>query len=360
MRVRPLTLVLFLVLVLVTGYAVWWHRMATRLLTLLEHDTDLARSAGATITYQPPTLGGFPLGIAITATQVKVDKPDGLSWSADTVRASAPIWRLHDVVLTLPKGGHATLPREGARPALDATAAIAGGRVALDPATGAPRSVRVDLAHATLTAAAVPAPEGTPEGAAPPASLLPAGSYPIETFSLTVERPATPPADHTGTGLALHLDVAGMTVPPVRSLGPTLQRLILTARVQGPLPAAPTAEAVGPWSKDGGTVEVDSLKLDWGDLHMSANATLALDGALQPQGSGSAELTGLDSLVDALKDGGTLHANQAALVRAGLALLSKPSANGGAPSLKLPISMQDHKLQVGPLVVGHYPDIVWR
>ncbi|MDZ5647194.1 hypothetical protein [Nitrospirillum sp. BR 11828] len=62
MRIRPLTLVLFLVLVLVTGYAVWWHRMATRLLTLLDHSADLARTGGATITYQPPTLGGFPWG----------------------------------------------------------------------------------------------------------------------------------------------------------------------------------------------------------------------------------------------------------------------------------------------------------
>ncbi|WP_040844589.1 DUF2125 domain-containing protein, partial [Nitrospirillum viridazoti] len=124
MRVRPLTLVLFLVLVLVTGYAVWWHRMATRLLGLLEHNTELARAAGATITYQPPTLGGFPLGISITATDVKVAKPDGLSWSAETVKASAPVWRLDQVVLTLAKGGHATLPREGARPALDATATI--------------------------------------------------------------------------------------------------------------------------------------------------------------------------------------------------------------------------------------------
>ncbi|MBB6249559.1 DUF2125 domain-containing protein [Nitrospirillum iridis] len=360
MRVRPITLVLFLVLVLVTGYAVWWHRMATRLLTLLDHNTDLARAAGATITYQPPTLGGFPLGIAITANQVKVEKPNGLSWTADTVKASAPVWRLDDVVLTLAKGGHATLPHEGARPGLDATAAIAGARVALDLATGILRSMRVDLSHAVLTVAALPVPEGTAEGAPPPASLMPAGAYPLESFSITVERPATPPTDHTGTGLILHLDVAGMTVPPVRSLGPTLQRLVLAARVQGPLPAAPTVDAVTPWSKDGGTVEVDSLKLDWGDLHLVANATLALDDNLQPQGSGSAELSGLDSLVDALKDGGTLHPNQAALVRAGLALLAKPSANGGAPSLKLPITMQNHKLQIGPLAVGHYPDIVWH
>ncbi|MEE3626605.1 DUF2125 domain-containing protein [Nitrospirillum sp. BR 11752] len=360
MRIRPLTLVLFLVLVLVTGYAVWWHRMATRLLTLLDHSADLARTGGATITYQPPTLGGFPLSIAITATDVKVEKPDGLSWSADTVRASAPIWRLDDVVLTLPKGGHASLPHEGVRPALDATAAIVGGRVTLDLAAGSPRTVQVNLSHATLTAAALPAPEGDAAGAPPPASLMPAGSYPIEGLSITVERPVTPPADHTGTGLGLRLDITNMTVPPVRSLGTKLQRLVLSARVQGPLPAAPTAEAVAPWSKAGGTVELDSLKLDWGDLHLAANATLALDTSLQPQGSGTAELSGLDNLVDALQDGGSLHGNQAQWAHLGVALLAKPKADGGAPTLKLPITMQNHKLQIGPLTVGHYPDIAWR
>ncbi|MEA1650045.1 DUF2125 domain-containing protein [Nitrospirillum sp. BR 11164] len=369
MRVRPLTLVLFLVLVLVTGYAVWWHRMATRLLGLLEHNTELARAAGATITYQPPTLGGFPLGISITATDVKVAKPDGLSWLAETVKASAPIWRLDQVVLTLAKGGHASLPREGARPALDATATIAGGRVTLDLATGTPRSVQVNLNHATLVAAPLPAPEGAPAeapptdgtaAAAPPASLVPAGSYPIEDVSVTVERPVTPPTDHTGTGLALHVDITNMTVPPVRSLGTTVQRLILAARVQGPIPAAPTADAVTPWSKEGGTVEVDSLKLDWGDLHMGANATLALDANLQPQGSGTAELSGLDNLVDALHDGGSLRGNAATWAHLGVALLAKPKANGGPPTLKLPITMQDHKLQVGPLTVAHYPDISWH
>ncbi|MDE1149452.1 MAG: DUF2125 domain-containing protein [Azospirillaceae bacterium] len=363
MRIRPVTVVLFLVLVLVTGYAVWWHQMAGRLLVLLEKNAAAARGAGATVSYQPPSLGGFPLGITITADQVTVEKPGGLSWSAETVKASAPIWRLDDIALTLAKGGHAALPAEGARPALDVGAVVAGGRVALDLATGVPRSVKVDLDHATVVVTPTPTPAPTTEAAtdpnAPPpapaptpASVIPAGSYPVDSFSLELIRPAVPPADHTGTGLTLHLDVSGLTVPPVRNLGTTIRRLVVSARVQGPLPTTPTAEAVSPWSKEGGTVELDSLKLDWGDLSLAANATLALDTSLQPQGSGAVEASGLESLME--------NSNQAAMVRAGMAMLSKPNANGGPPAVHLPITLQNHKLQVGPFTVWHYPTVDWH
>ena len=52
--------------------------------------------------------------------------------------------------------------------------------------------------------------------------------------------------------------------------------------------------------------------------------------------------------------------NQATGAKIALAAMSKPGDDGGPPAAKLPITIQDGFLFVGPLKLAQMPRIVWQ
>src|SRR5436305_1452557 len=126
------------------------------------------------------------------------------------------------------------------------------------------------------------------------------------------------------TVAALAADLHDVKLPqapsPFRNL---LDELALGVTVKGSIPSGPPRQAATGWRDEGGTAEIDNLKLRWGTLAVSGSGTLALDSDLQPMGAFSGAVEGYDELMNALVAAGRMKASDARLARIGLAMLAE-------------------------------------
>ena len=85
-----------------------------------------------------------------------------------------------------------------------------------------------------------------------------------------------------------------------------------------------------------------------------------MDDALQPVGAFTAQIAGLDRLIDLLEKSGQMRRQQAAIARIALAVLTRAPANGGPPQARVPVSIQNRQLSIGPIPVLRLPVIAWN
>ena len=144
-------------------------------------------------------------------------------------------------------------------------------------------------------------------------------------------------------------------------LGRNLDQLAGQLSVRGALdPTDVSLVGLSRWRDAGGTLELADFSLVWGPLQIAGNGTLAVDDALQPIGAFTAQITGLDRLVTLLEKTGQMRPQQAAIARIALAVFTRAPANGGAPQARVPVSIQNRQLSVGPIPLIRLPVINWN
>lgn len=114
------------------------------------------------------------------------------------------------------------------------------------------------------------------------------------------------------------------------------------------------------WRDGGGTVEFASIELQWGPVQIAANGTLALDDDLQPVGAFATRIAGLEQLITAMETGGVLAPNDAAIARITLSILTRGSEDGGPDHAKIPLTLQDRILRLGPIPLVQFQPIAWE
>ncbi len=199
----------------------------------------------------------------------------------------------------------------------------------------------------------------------------------IEAGALTATLDFAPgPAAFT-----IALDASDIVYPqaPVAGLGRTTKRLTLTIEVKEDLPPEIDADAMARWRDNGGTIEVSNIDIGHGPLDLTGDGTGALDADLQPIGAFALNVRGFNEALDRLEAAGIIKRNVAALMKTVLSTL----ARGPAPEsyaepdiqadtdqdteavpdskleLKVPLSIQDGKLYIGPLAVVEMPVVRW-
>ena len=95
-------------------------------------------------------------------------------------------------------------------------------------------------------------------------------------------------------------------------------------------------------------------------MRIAGAGTLALDDALQPVGSFTAEIVGLDRLLDLLERAGQIGPQQAAIARIALAVLTRAPADGGPAQARVPVTVQDRRLSIGPVTLLRLPLVTWN
>jgi hypothetical protein len=169
-----------------------------------------------------------------------------------------------------------------------------------------------------------------------------------------------------GESLSLVLEQIDLTHVPLdpgvaRMLGRTVERLAGQIDLRGPLqPESVSAKSLARWREAGGTLEVESLTLNWGPLRIAGNGTLTVDQALQPVGAFAARISGLDTVLDLLEQRGEVRPQQAALARIALAVLTHAPENGGPPEARVPVSIQNRMLSIGPVPLIQLPAVTWN
>jgi hypothetical protein len=143
-------------------------------------------------------------------------------------------------------------------------------------------------------------------------------------------------------------------------LGTTIERSGLVGAISGPLPRRRvTARDAVHWRDSGGQVRIDRIHVQWGPVTIEADGDLTLDAALQPRGQINVRVEGYEVLLDMMEDRGLIEGRQATMMRVGLQMMAGPPDEDGLSVLRAPLTIQDRRVQVGPVTAATLPEIVW-
>lgn len=341
MRLRPIYLAIAVLLLLVLAYTGWWVSAAQQLRRTVAEMTATEEALGNSISPREPSVGGFPLRLALRLDKLEWRRPDGMALTAGGVEAWARPWNPLTIRLDIEGDARLSLPPGPSHPPAVLEAKTGEGTLLLD-SEGQPKQ-----AHLVLTDPMAEVPGIT-------------GALKASLLDLTWTLPETAPVGPGATTgrlnlLARSITLPGQVLPPLEK---QIAELALQAELRGILPPNPDIAALRGWSEAGGTVELTSARLAWGKLDLRGNATLALDTNLQPIGAGSAELSGADVLVDMLVQMQALKPEKGQAVKTALGFLSQQTPDGRR-AVRVPMTIQDRRFSIGPIKVGTVPEVKW-
>jgi hypothetical protein len=319
--------------------AIWWWVTG-------EIEKQVAANLAAPVPGWQVTAGalhrtGWPFAATVTVPGLIAVSPgsaaQSVRWQAERVAVSLEFARPRTLVLMV----------EGAQ--------------SLQLGSAAPIPVRAELMRAE-----VPLEPGVPVRAATLAvaglvAELPAGRLAIARLDTALD--SRPAAQQGETAGSLVTTARGIDLPPRLPwpLGPRIATLAWDLAISGPVPPiADSATRAEAWRDGGGAVTLRRLELAWGDVTLTGGATLALDPQLQPMGTATARLAGYDAALRALTVAGVLPPRTAVAAAAVLALMARPSPDGGPPAVEAPLSLQNRTLALGRIPLLRLPELVWR
>jgi len=311
--------------VVVAVYAGYWNYIAAQVRAGIEQWADMRRADGFEVSYGALSIGGFPFRLVAQMAAPKV--VHSWSWQGPTLVISARPWRLGRFKVKAP-GLHQV--------------SYGGGDYFIDAATfraklrfrrGAPVKIRLSVTDLVARNAADQDVAG------------------IDTAEVLIDL----------SGNALLVDADGLLAPRERipGLGRMTRHLGIEAQATGAFPDIAQAmpvngETMARWRDSGGTIEVHRLNFKHGPLTVSSDGTLALDQAMQPIGSFTIKAQGHMEALDRFRDAGLITANDHGLTRLALTALSK-----GSSGLKVPLTVQDRRVFVGPVPLAKLPLVSW-
>ncbi len=332
--------VVIVLVVLAGSYAVYWRIVAAQIQDGLVAWQQSQKAHKIDATWGALRITGFPFAFRVAVDDATLRER---TWNpAPELRlthltGTARPWNFHDWVLAAPDGFSADLASTGGRPELKLSVKSAKGTVAV----GSQGAAWLWVSGQDIAAEA-------------------AEAVPIKSADAWITLPAKPADKDTDPsfGLALSLRQVGVPAPPPEFTR-TIDELAVGVTVKGALPSGELPQAVAAWRDAGGTIEVDSLHLQWGDLGVSANGTLALDRKLQPIAALSSGVEGFGAILNALVAADRMTPEQAAIVQIALTSLAKPGPDG-KPQITAPFTIQNGKIYLGPARLGSAPKINWE
>jgi hypothetical protein len=334
-------LAVFTVLAVLLGvYIAHWLIVARQIGDGVAGWAKKERAEKIEVSWQSLGVEGFPLAYRVALANA-VLRDNRLTPSPElripALSATARPWGLASWQLMAPQGLSADIAGGGERPALKLAAHIAAGAVAVDSAAGT--SLWLSLRDLAAEAGA---------------------AVPISSADTWVILPAKPPRSHTEPAFGVALDLRQVRLPGMASvLNDTIDELAFGITVKGAIPSGRLAQAVSEWRDAGGTVELDNLHLNWGEVGATASGTLALDRELQPIGGFSGGIEGYDQILTGLVQSGRLRAADAGLARLALAMLAKAGPDG-RPEIKTAFTIQNGQMFLGPAKLGKVPRLAWE
>jgi hypothetical protein len=330
-RSRPIVALLAAVLVAAACYGLWWRHLADEIRQDLAAFVAQRNAQGWTIGTGAVGVTGFPFRLLVTLTAPSVADPRVNRWEGPPLVVAVP-------------------PLAMTRPHIEAP-----GPHHLQMRDLPPVTVTVGRASADLVI-------GTDGTGSATIGLADIGGDLIKAGGLTVEvhRLVSAPVPHDRASWDADLRAERVTLPadPGAPFGRQVAALHLHARLMGSLRPGVLADSLAGWRDDGGTVEIDTLALDWPPFGLSGKGTLALDRRLQPMLASQCTMSGLPEAVDALVRAGSVRPSDANMAKLVLGLLMKPGPEG-VKVLDIPLSIQDSRLSIGPVALLKVPDLVW-
>jgi len=322
-----------------TGYWFWLARTVEQNLVLW---VDEQRAMGYGLDYEAAQPGGYPLSIRIALSRVEIDSPSG-----------QPSWRLSTVSKVLSIAPWAPLSIrivDGVKSVPCDVRWVAGGRDYALSLNGMDLTIRLS-SDGALPAIRLggQAADVTEQGRQILTLGKPSGSVDFLPAQSDME---------SSVQFQLTADGADFTPPTEPTVVRTSDWLV-AGEVKGPVPLAPLPAALTAWSSAGGHVELTRFNANWETATtVSGDGTVALDQRLQPVGAFSAVVRGYDEAVDAALARGLMTPAEGAAVKVWLAARAEKDERG--LKVKLPLTIQDGFLSMGPVKLVQVPRIAWQ
>lgn len=342
-RYRALFLALSVLILLLMAYTAFWATAAARMRSLLaDAPGRVLTEKGIALDLKDAVVEGFPLRLTARLSAVRAQWPSGTVLTMGAMELTAWAWSPLEIELASEGPLRLDLAGSARHAPISGMAAGLGGTLVLGT-DGKAKEAAITLDQ--------PRTEATE-------SLGPLAARELTLSWLAPAKPPAGPTDSQGmTSLRFSdIDLPGAVLPPLK---PRIEQLALSLEPRGPMPAKPSVETMTAWRDGGGTLELLALRLAWSGLDLRANATLALDSQMQPEGAGTAQLSGGELLIDMLAQSGAMKPDQATGVKAALALLSK-AGDDGRRSVSVPVTLQNQILSIGPMKVAVLPVIPWN
>ena len=343
MRKRWIIAGIFLLVALGAAYTGYWFWLARTFEQGLALWVDQQRAMGYRISYTAGQPRGYPLSIGVGLSGIVIDSPPGQSpWRLSAAAKSLRIepWAPFSVRI-----GDVT---DGAASTLRWTAGEQDYAMSVD---GMDMTIRLssqgDLPAIRFSGGSM----GVSERGREIASLIQlAGS--VDFFR------ATSDTESSAEFLLSAHDIE--FVPPAESGSEVVatRDWIVAGQIKGPLPPAPLPAALAAWSSNGGHVELTQFSATWeAATTVSGDGTLALDQKLQPVGAFSAVVRGYNEAIDAAVTRGVMTPAQGAAVKLWLGARAEKDEHGS--KVKLPLTIQDGFVSMGPIKLAQVPRIAW-
>ncbi|HVC63116.1 MAG TPA: DUF2125 domain-containing protein [Acetobacteraceae bacterium] len=334
-----------LLLAVAIGDTLVWHFAVQRMRAGLAGWVAATRAAGWSVSSAAPEAGGWPLAATLVLRDVALqggaaDIPDGLAWRAERVVLRVALRRPR--VLRIDAEGAQHLRLSDA-PDIRYTATRLQ---VLVPLQADPSAQALDLHGETLRA-----------------SVPVAGADDTLTLSrLDADAVLDAAAPHGRAVVSISVKAGGIGLPSRLKwpLGPRIASFAADAALNGPLPnASGLAARAAAWRDDGGSVRLRRVAMQWGPLGLTATATLTLDPALQPVGTGTAQVTGYAATLDALARNGLIRPSAAIAAKAVLSLLATTPDGGGPSEVEVPLTLQHRTLSMRQAPLVRLPELDW-
>lgn len=344
MRKRWIIGAVGLAVLLGAAYTGYWFWLAQTFQENLALWVDQQRAMGYRMSYAAGEPGGYPLSIHIALSEVAIDSPPGQApWRVDTaskVLSIAPWAPLSLRIL------------DGDRPTACNLRWVAGGRNFGMSIDGMDLRIRLSTAGDLPAIAISGTSAGVTEQGREIAGLTqPSGS--VDLLQATTD---------TQSSVDFLLSAHGIDfVPPEQGGAKAVETYdwLVAGQIKGPVPLAPLPEALAAWSSEGGHVELTQFNANWeATTTVSGDGTVALDPTLQPVGAFSAVVRGYNEAVDAAVGRGVMTAAQGTAVKLWLGARAEKDERG--LKVKLPLTIQDGFVSMGPIKLAQVPRIVWE
>lgn len=333
-------------ILVVFSYTMLWFYMAGQFAEGVERWAAERRARGQFATMDTRVAGGFPLKLRVAVDQPELggrNRTASWAWIPPPMEIEVNLFRWSRPVFRM-SGRHeiAVFSGDGAQQSYAGEIADLVGQVSLEDN----RVRMVELFAGDLRLA----------GGGP----VP---YSARTLDIIVDLPPRA-AEEKPDATSLKMTIAGrdLIAPPLAPtpLGPRMRKLDAVLTLKGRVEGRRLIEALRLWSGNGGVLEVEQLDTIWGPLGVAGNATLALDGDMQPEGALGARMTGVFRALDAFADAEVMPISAASFAKVILRSLARTDPATGREVLDIAVTLQERTLYIGKVRIGTLPVVDWQ
>lgn len=332
---------LAVLVILVSGYTIWWLDAADRFRTQTLAWVEQRRAEGWQIAFTDVRRRGYPetLGVRFERPELSPPGRPDLHWRAARLRLSAPVFSARPPRLAV--SGDQLIEFVDAGEARRWAGRAEQMSFDIQPAYGWMPNGRLAVRDLSLT---------DDHG-----GTLSLGRLDIVS---TGDPAAAATADVSTWGVRLAAERMQLPKGLLTACSGPIDSLDADAELYGPLAPSPWPLALARWRDEGGVVELGRLQVACGELKLDGEGTLALDKEGQPMGAMSTHVQGYDAALDRLAAAQAIDPHVAAAAKILLRALARSDADGAA-TLNAPVTLQDRSLSIGPVKLLRIPPVRW-